>query len=135
VTELMWATVKSMSIAAEDLFIVGGDLNSSETFDYLWRGGPRGNREIMDRMNALGFYDCLRMFKGQLTPTFRHSGKSFVHQLDHLYVTPRLLSRLTRCDVGSAERVWGSKPTLSDHLPIVADFLLPHRLGADAVGG
>jgi exonuclease III len=130
----MWATLKSMDISTEEQFIVAGDLNSSETFDYLWRGGPRGNREIMDRMNALGFYDCLRMYKGQLTPTFRHSRKSFVHQLDHFYVTPRLLSRLTRCDVGSAERVFGSTLTLSDHLPIVADFVLPDRSGADAIG-
>ena len=43
---------------AEEPFIVAGDLNSSETFDYLWHGDPSGNREIMDRMNALGFYDC-----------------------------------------------------------------------------
>src|SRR4051794_31069425 len=42
VTELLYATLKSMRITPEDLFIVGGDLNSSETFDYLWRGGPRG---------------------------------------------------------------------------------------------
>jgi exonuclease III len=122
-TELLWAALKTMCIPAEEPFIAGGDLNSSETID-LWPGGPRGNREFMDRMNALGFYDCLRMFKGQLVPTFRHSGRSFVHQLDHLYVIPRLLSRLTRCDVGSAERVFGSTPTLSDHLPIVADFAL-----------
>ncbi|HEV2127124.1 MAG TPA: hypothetical protein VGR22_00720 [Thermomicrobiales bacterium] len=56
-TELMWATLKSMGIGPEEPLIVGGDLNSSETFDYLWRGGPRGNREIMDRMNAL---ECSR---------------------------------------------------------------------------
>ena len=39
---------------------MAGDLNSSETFDYLWHGDPSGNREIMDRMNALGFYDCFQ---------------------------------------------------------------------------
>jgi hypothetical protein len=122
VTELLWATLKSMSIMAEEPFIVGADLNSSETIDIP---RPRGNREIMDRMNALGFYDCLRMFKGQLTPTFRTPRGSVVHQLDHLYVTPSLLSRLTWCDIGSAERVFGATPMLSDHLPIVADFVWP----------
>ena len=124
ITELLWATLKSMSIAVEDLFIVGGDLNSSETFDIPARSeeGQSGNHGSSE---LLGLYDCLRMYKGQLTPTFRHSMSSFVHQLDYLYVTPRLLSRLTWCDVGSAERVWGSKPTLSDHLPIVAEFVLP----------
>jgi exonuclease III len=125
-TELMWATVKTIQIASEEPFVVAGDLNSSETFDYLWRGGPRGNREIMDRMNALGFYDCLRMFKGKLTPTFRTPrGGVMVHQLAHLYVTPILLSRLAWCDIGSAERVFDTRPMLSDHLPIVAEFTWP----------
>lgn len=59
--------MKAMSVAAEEPLIVAGDLNSSETFD-LRRGGPRGNREIIDRMNALGFYDCLRMFRGEPMP-------------------------------------------------------------------
>ena len=59
----------------------------------------------MERMNALGFYDCLRMFKGKLTPTFRTPrGGMVIHQLDHLYVTPILLSRLSGPS-GSAERV------------------------------
>jgi exonuclease III len=125
-TELMWAALTSMHITHEQPFIVAGDLNSSETFDVLWKGGPRGNREIMDRMNALGFFDCLRMFNGGLTPTFRSPrGGSLVHQLDHLYVTPMLLSWLTWCGVGSAERIFEQRPMLSDHLPIVADFTWP----------
>lgn len=127
VTELMWAALTSMKVSEEEPVVVGGDLNSSETFDILWRGGPRGNREIMDRMNALGFYDCLRMFKGELTPTFRTPrGGQLVHQLDHLYVTPLLLSRLAWCDIGSITRIFEAKPTLSDHLPIVADFMWPN---------
>jgi hypothetical protein len=65
-TELLWVTLKSLGITAEEPFIVGADLNSSETFD---SPRPRGNREIMERLNSLGFYDCLRMFKGQLLHT------------------------------------------------------------------
>jgi hypothetical protein len=123
VTELMWAALSSMHIANEEPFIVAGDLNSSETFDYP---RPKGNREVMERMNALGFYDCLRMFQGKLTPTFlTPRGGLVIHQLDHLYVTPMLLSRLARCDVGSKERVLDPRPMLSDHLPIVADFNWP----------
>jgi Endonuclease/Exonuclease/phosphatase family len=119
-TELLWAALRSMHIANEEPFIVAGDLNSSETFDYP---RPRGNREVMEHMNAVGLYDCLRMFKGKLTPTFRTPrGGKVIHQLDHLYVTPMLLSRLAWCDVGSAERVLEPRPMLSDHLPIVADF-------------
>lgn len=119
-TELLWASLKSMNIKADEPFVVAGDLNSSETFDYA---KPRGNREVMERMNALGLSDCLRTFKGQLTPTFRSPRSGFViHQLDYLYVTDALLGKLAWCDVGSAERVFKSTPSLSDHLPIVADF-------------
>ena len=122
-TELMCATLSCMNIANDEPFIVAGDLNSSETFD---NPRPRGNRELMDRMNALGLYDCLRMYKGKLTPTFwTPRGGLLIHQLDHLYVTPLLLSRLARCDVGSQERVFDPRPMLSDHLPIVADFNWP----------
>ena len=119
-TELLWASLKSMNINADEPLIVAGDLNSSETFDYP---KPRGNREIMERMNALGLSDCLRTFQKQLTPTFRTPRGGFVvHQLDYLYVTNTLLSNLAWCDVGSIERVFNSGPSLSDHLPIIADF-------------
>ncbi len=125
-TELMWAALKALDIPVDEPFIVAGDLNSSETFDYLWRGGPRGNREIIERMNALRFYDCLRMFKGKLVPTFRTPRGGYItHQLDHLYVTPMLLSRLMHCDVGDAQRIFEPRPMLSDHLPIIADFTWP----------
>lgn len=123
-SEILWASLRSMGFAADEPFVVGGDFNSSETFDTLWSGGPRGNRELIDRMNALGLHECLRAFQGQLTPTFRSTrGGSVIHQLDHLYVTSALLRKLVRCDVGSAERVFRSTPSLSDHLPIVADFV------------
>ncbi len=123
-SEILWASLRAMGLAAYEPFVVGGDFNSSETFDTLWAGGPRGNRELIDRMNALGLHECLRTFQGELTPTFRSPrGGSVIHQLDHLYVTSALLGQLVRGDVGSAERVFGSTPTLSDHLPIVADFV------------
>jgi exonuclease III len=75
-------------------------------------------------MAALGMTEYLRKMKGQLTPTFKNPrGGSFVHQIDHRFVTEPLLSRLTSCDTGSPETVFGG--SLSDHLPIVADFVLP----------
>ena len=101
-------------------WVVGGDFNLSETFD-AWPGGPRGNREYLDRIAASGFTECLRKATGHLTPTFRNpSNGAIVHQIDHLFVTSSLAERLTGCAVGSAERVFGRR--LSDHLPIVADF-------------
>lgn len=123
--DLVWASLASMKVDIDEPFIVAGDFNASETFDWWWGKKPRGNREIMDRFNSLGLYDCLRAFQGRLVPTFRHSMGSFVHQLDHLYVTPMLLSRLIDCHVGDFDRVFGRKSTLSDHLPIVADFQWP----------
>jgi endonuclease/exonuclease/phosphatase family metal-dependent hydrolase len=74
-------------------------------------------------MAALGLVECLRCAKGLLTPTFRNTqGGAIRHQMDHLFVTQALAERLTACDTGSRERVFGSSPPLSDHLPIVADF-------------
>lgn len=121
VADLLWASLRSIDLH-QGLWVLGGDFNLSETFD-AWRGGPRGNREYLDRMAALGMTECLRKMKGQLTPTFKNPrGDSFIHQIDHLFVTDPLLSRLTSCDIGNPERVFGE--SLSDHLPIVADFVL-----------
>jgi len=125
-TELLWASLKGMIVARDDLFVVGGDFNSSETFDTHWGKKPRGNREIIDRMYALGFWECLRGFKGSLTPTFRSPrGGQVIHQIDHLYVTEPLRRGLVHCEVGAAERVFDTSPAISDHLPIVADFRWP----------
>jgi endonuclease/exonuclease/phosphatase family metal-dependent hydrolase len=122
VADLLWASLRSIDLH-QDPWVVGGDFNLSETFD-AWRGGARGNREYLDRMAVLGMTECLRQMKGQLTPTFRNPrGSLFIHQIDHLFVTDPLLSRLTSCDTGSPEMVFDG--SLSDHLPIVADFVLP----------
>jgi len=119
VTELLWSALKDTPTEAN--WIVGGDLNSSETFDYLWRGGPRGNREILDRMTNLGLTEVLRHVKGQLVPTFRNSSnKRVLHQMDHLFVSRQLIGDCPACETGSAERVFGGG--LSDHLPIVAEI-------------
>jgi endonuclease/exonuclease/phosphatase family metal-dependent hydrolase len=121
-TDLLWACLRSMEMGGEVPVVIGGDFNASETFDTLWGQGPRGNREFLERMNALGLWDCLWTFQGQLTPTFRHSTGTVMHQIDHLFVTRPLLDGLVQCAVGSAARVFGPTPMLSDHLPIVATF-------------
>lgn len=121
VTELLWAALRSRDTSGAAPWIVGGDLNASETFDQLSSGGPRGNREILDRMAELGFVECLRQAQGQLVPTFRNpSNKQIVHQMDHLFVSESLSKASFECRVGDPARVFDAK--LSDHLPIVADF-------------
>lgn len=127
-TELVWSALKN-SVSNNETWIVGGDYNSSETFDAEWqdkhgkRFGIRssGNREILDRMLALGFKECLREFCKVIVPTFQNTqGKMVVHQIDHLFVTNNLYSQLKKCEVGDQSTIFGK--SMSDHLPIVADF-------------
>ena len=118
-TEILWKCLLDHPLIHSDGWIVGGDLNSSETFDYLWGSSPRGNLEIIDRMNALGLYDALRTQHGRLVPTHRNNrGGKVIHQLDHLYMSKHLLDAVKDCQTGSHEDVFDSK--LSDHLPIIA---------------
>lgn len=117
VTEILWSALKNANLK-DTPWIVGGDLNSSETFDLTFSSG---NREILDRMEALGFSECLQKHNGKLTPTFRNprDGK-IIHQIDHLFVTNLLFSTLKNCSTGNASTIFGS--SVSDHLPIIADF-------------
>jgi endonuclease/exonuclease/phosphatase family metal-dependent hydrolase len=119
VTELLWAGLLDACLSHEaGPWIVGGDLNSSETFDVP---RPRGNKEVLDRMQKLGLRECLRLWNGALVPTFRTPRGGFVvHQMDHLFVSELLAKRLVSCTTCHQDRVFDNK--LSDHLPLVADF-------------
>jgi endonuclease/exonuclease/phosphatase family metal-dependent hydrolase len=133
VADFLWASLAHMKLDSRAPWIIAGDFNLSETFDYMWRGGPRGNREYLDRMEAVGLYECLRMSKGVLTPTFQNPrDRAVVHQIDHMFVTVALSEMLLRCDVGPPEVVFERR--LSDHLPIVADFRLNEAARAPSVG-
>ncbi|HEY3329354.1 MAG TPA: endonuclease/exonuclease/phosphatase family protein [Capsulimonadaceae bacterium] len=116
VTDILWSALKNANLN-DTPWIVGGDLNTSESFDLTF---GRGNKEYLDRMTALGLTDCLRSFTGRAVPTFRHTRGHVEHQMDHLYVTHSLLSKLTNCFVTDEKLVFGN--SISDHLPIVADF-------------
>jgi exonuclease III len=67
VTEILWSALKNAR-PKEELWVVGGDFNSSETFDKEWqiKNGIKfgikssGNREIIDRISDIGFTECLR---------------------------------------------------------------------------
>jgi endonuclease/exonuclease/phosphatase family metal-dependent hydrolase len=120
VTDLLVAALRQRGKSESKPMIVAGDFNLSETFD-RWRGGPRGNREWLDRMAALGFTECLRLHQGALTPTYRRPGQVEPNsQIDHIFVTPDLAARLVSCRTGDTERVYGQG--WSDHLPVVAEF-------------
>ena len=120
VADLLWAALQEALPGREDPWIVGGDFNLSETFDE-WRGGPRGNREYLDRMKDIGLRECLRQKHGKLVPTFLDTDKkTHIHQMDHLFVTSDLIPAMEACSVGDKDVVFNGR--MSDHLPIIADF-------------
>jgi len=117
VTEILWSALKNMNLV-DAPWIVGGDLNSSETFDLTFSSG---NREILDRMEALGFNECLKKHNGKSIPTFKNpKNGEIIHQIDHLFVTNSLFSILKTCTVGDELAIF--EELVSDHLPIIADF-------------
>ncbi len=121
-TEILWSGLTKTMPFSDGQWVVGGDFNSSETFDFLWAGGPHGNKEILDRMNDLGLTECLKSYNGELIPTFRNSSNGkIIHQLDHLFVTDGLSSTLEGCITGDASDVFDK--SLSDHLPVIGDFV------------
>jgi hypothetical protein len=84
VADLLWSALCLNKPQSGDPWIIAGDFNLSETFDH-WRGGPRGNRKYLDRMDGLGLVDCLRHTKKALTPTYRAPNGTFTAQIDHLF--------------------------------------------------
>ena len=119
-TEILWSLLRNANVAEDANWIVAGDFNSSEKFDF-----PKntGNREIMDRLNALGLRDCLSQFKKKAVPTFQNARNRVVeHQLDYCYANRPMLQRLTMARVLRREEVFDRVPRLSDHLPILCEF-------------
>jgi endonuclease/exonuclease/phosphatase family metal-dependent hydrolase len=126
--DILYAALDYNKPKPSEPWIIAGDFNLCETFD-LWKGGPRGNREYLDKIELnLGLVDCLRHTKGVRWPTFRRiQGGEITNQLDYLFVTDILRASLVACDTSSREHVFDGR--LSDHLPIVADFASTEALG------
>lgn len=119
-SDLLCSSLKALLDRHSEPWIVAGDFNLCESFDE-WPGGPRGNREYLDRMAALGFVECLRQCAGKIVPTFKKpDGGAVACQIDHVFVNEPLVAGLRSATTGSRERVFGEN--LSDHLPVIADF-------------
>jgi exonuclease III len=104
-------------IDQNDAWVIGGDFNLSETFDYPIN---KGNKEYLDGMQKLGFTECLATFNGRLVPIFRNPADNRIdHQIDHLFVSDVFRDKLTECSVG--DHIVFEK-NMSDHLPIIAGF-------------
>lgn len=119
-TEILWSLLREADLDDNTGWIVGGDFNSSLLFDFPV---DKGNRQVADRMNALGFIDCVHYCHGSPIPTFKHTGGTVLHQLDYCYVNARMLNRLNEVRVVSRADVFDQAKRLSDHLPLVCDFV------------
>ena len=74
-------------------------------------------------MQALGFVECLAGYEMKLIPTYKNAknGK-IIHQLDHVYATANLYKAMSKAYVIDDSNVFEN--SLSDHLPIVADYMM-----------
>ena len=119
-SELLWAALSCMTSQSDNRWIIGGDFNTSE---FLGSKTQRAaNVEAIARFERLGLIEVVRRHNGRPVPSYRPIRKSAkaVHQLDHLYVSERLLESPFTADVGDwAEFI---DCGLSDHAPIIADL-------------
>ena len=117
-TEILYSGLINEKITINKDWIIGGDFNSSPTFDTLWPGGPRGCQEIIDRLYSLNLRESLFEHNQQNVPTFRNpKGGKIIHQIDHVFLSEKLFSNLISSNVLSDFGVFENK--LSDHYPIL----------------
>lgn len=117
-TEVLYSGLLNEKISIYEDWIIGGDFNSSPTFDTLWPGGPRGCQEIIDRLYALNLRESLSEHNQKIVPTFRNpKGGKIIHQIDNVFISERLFSNLVSSNTLSEYGVFEDK--LSDHYPIL----------------
>tara|TARA_B100000131_G_C17983373_1_gene559556 strand:+ start:154 stop:963 length:810 start_codon:yes stop_codon:yes gene_type:complete len=122
-TEILWALLKDSLSGNSGSWIIAGDFNSSTTFDWMWGKKPRGNQEIIDRMNSLGFVDSLSSYERQLVPTFMNlRNKKLIHQLDYVYLDETLSRKILRSYALDNQQIFDEP--ISDHLPVITELKL-----------
>ncbi len=121
-TDIMFYDIFLKAIQNQDFmstgWVIAGDLNTSLKFEEL-HGWPNC-RILIENLEKLGLYECLKGFNNKIMPTFKHSRGSVVHQLDYMFVTQELNECLSSCSTGEDEILSHS---ISDHLSIVAKFM------------
>jgi len=115
--DILWTGLKD-TVSNNQKWMVGGDFNTSETFDESWGSG---NKEFLERMRGIPLLECLREYSGRIVPTFQNAqNKKIVHQIDHLFITENIFNKLEKCKTGDQYEIF--EASISDHLPIIADF-------------
>lgn len=116
--------------------VIGGDLNTGTQ----WRSGDPfldRDRNVLDRFRALGLLDCIDKHRapGRLLDCKCSYGDECRHvrtrrdprwpaipyQTDYLFASSALADRLTASSVLAEDKYF----QVSDHAPLVADFVLP----------
>jgi len=101
--------------------LIAGDFNMDRRMDDNPTGtrfaakGTHPTNDFFDAILDMGFHDCMRKFNPNPVQTHRHARSKFPWELDHMFATEVLYSRLTEIRTVAV-------PDLSDHDPIVADF-------------
>lgn len=116
--DVLVEAMKNTTISSSSRWIFGGDFNGAETFDGTF---SYGEVDLLANIAGMGFKECLKTFNTKSVPTFKNpKGGKVIHQIDHLFVTNHLYAEIVDCRVGEGADVFGK--SLSDHLPIIADF-------------
>jgi hypothetical protein len=114
-SELLWVSLDHTMAKHDGDWIVGDDFNTSEFLGPAKR--QDANREVIARMQRLGFVEAVRHLNGRPVPTYK-APAPLRHQLDHLYVSGKFRSDLESANVGDPD----IHCLFSDHLPVVAEI-------------
>jgi endonuclease/exonuclease/phosphatase family metal-dependent hydrolase len=95
------------------LIILAGDFNVTEQWDAT-HNDP-AHKLVFDRLNDLGLVNCTKSFLGDYVQThFDGRNPQNTYQLDYIYMSPLIYSKVTACKVHSKASIG----EVSDHVPI-----------------
>ena len=98
--------------------IIGGDFNMDEKFQKQLKEWGILAREMKKELSKLGYIDVLyEKYDDNIFTFLAHSNKK-PYQLDYLFIPKDI--KLVDVKVGDKNKIFNTKPKLSDHLPIIA---------------
>jgi exonuclease III len=125
-THLLTEAMRNQDLA-DDFWFVGGDFNSCVSLKGNIGVAPEATNTGVTsaRLRSFGLTEALSEVQGGLTPTYKNRSMHTTpaNQLDYLWVSRNLAGNIVRCTTGDTKVVMAEN--LSDHLPIIAEFVLP----------